>query len=258
MKYNIAKGQKKGTIVFIHGNSSSSKVYKDIMVCPEIECSKISLDLPGHGSNLEGYIHDEDFSLINYRNKLIAFINAIDDDVLLVGNSLGGHLAIEISKDIKRLKGLVVFGTPPVKKPINLEEAFLPVAALQTYLTENPTEEDIQSAMEVAVYDVKYANSLKEDFKKSNPKVRKAVFKAVSENKFLDQFEMFVNLGIPKFIIAGSHDPSVNPEYLKMVSEACNGNCELIHFENCGHYSSLENPKEFAETINVVANKVFK
>ncbi len=37
-------------------------------------------------------------------------------------------------------KGLVIFGTPPIKKPVNIEEAFLPVPELQTYLSENPSQ----------------------------------------------------------------------------------------------------------------------
>jgi pimeloyl-ACP methyl ester carboxylesterase len=258
MKHYIIKGNKKGTIVFIHGNSSSSAVFDEVMKSDVIVHSKIAVDLPGHGASKKGYDKLEDFSILNYRDKLISFIKTIDDDVLLVGNSHGGHIAIEISKEIKRLKGIVIFGTPPFKKPLNLEETFLPVPELQTYLTENPNEEEIESAAHVAVFNKKHANRIIEDFKRANPKVRMAILNDITENKLLDQFKMFINLNVSKYIIAGSHDPSVKPEYLKMVSDACNGHCELIHFENCGHYPSLEKPKEFAETINVMANKVFK
>lgn len=258
MKHTIIKGNKKGTILFIHGNSSSSVVFDEVMKSDLIAHSKITLDLPGHGASIKGYDALEDFSVINYRNKQMTFINTIDDDILLVGNSLGGHLAIEISKDIKKLKGIVIFGAPPLKKPLNLEEAFLPVPELQTYFTENPDEDEIESAANVAVFNKKYVNKIIEDFKSTNPKVRKAIVKDITENKLLDQFKIFINLNISKYIIAGSHDPSVNPEYLKMVSDACDGNCELIHFENCGHFPSLEKPKKFTETIYLIANKVFK
>ena len=258
MKYNIVKGINKGTIVFIHGNSSSSTVFDEIMKSETITQTKIAVDLPGHGSNLDGYIYDDDFSVISYRKKLIAFINTIDDDILMAGNSLGGHLAIEIAEDINRLKGLVIFGTPPLKKPINLEDAFLPVEALQTFFTENPANEEIESSVNVTVFNKELAYKIVEDFKKSNPKVRKAIVNDISQNSFLDQFKIFTNLKIRKYIIAGSHDPSVNPEYLKIVADACHGNCELIHFENCGHYASLEKPNEFVQTINLIGSKVFK
>ena len=141
MKKKIKVGSKKGTIVCLHGNSSSLIVFHPLFKSKLLDYSIISFDLPGHGDSIEKYKNHSNFSISFFKENLIKCINSIDDDILLVGNSLGGHLAIEISEEIKRLKGLLIFGSPPVKKPINFEEAFLPVAALQTYLTEKPTEE---------------------------------------------------------------------------------------------------------------------
>ena len=90
MKNNTVKGTKKGTIVFIHGNSSSSKVFEHIMKSDVIKQTKVAVDLPGHGLNSDNYSKDEDFSMASYRKKLIKLISQIDDDILLVGNSVGG------------------------------------------------------------------------------------------------------------------------------------------------------------------------
>ncbi len=94
--------------------------------------SRVAVDLPGHGSSVKGYDNEADFYMHSYCKVLLKLIASIDDDILLVGNSLGGHIAIEIAEDIKRLKGLVIFATPPVKKPLNLEDAFLPIVEFQT------------------------------------------------------------------------------------------------------------------------------
>ena len=147
MTYKIKKGQVKGTIVFIHGNSSSSFVFDEVLKCKSIPQTKIAVELPGHGINTNLGHEVKDFSIEVYRAKLIDLLSRIDDDVLLVGNSLGGHLVIEVAQEVNRLKGLVIFGTPPLKKPLNLEEAFLPVDALQTFFTENPTDTEIESAI---------------------------------------------------------------------------------------------------------------
>ncbi|MGM5470477.1 alpha/beta fold hydrolase [Flavobacteriaceae bacterium LMO-SS05] len=113
MKYYTVTVKQQGTIVFVQGNSSSFRVFKEVMNSKTISQTKIAINLPGHGANHDEFLNDEDFSVINYRKKLIQFINAIDDEVLLAGNSLGGHLVIEIAKDIERLKGLVIFTPPP-------------------------------------------------------------------------------------------------------------------------------------------------
>ena len=83
----------------------------------------------------------------------------------MVGNSLGGHLAMEIASSIKRLKGLVIFGAPPVKKPINFSDAFLQCDALSCFLTENPEVEDIKVATKTAVFDNTFVELLINDFK---------------------------------------------------------------------------------------------
>lgn len=257
MKYSIIKGKNKGTIVFIHGNSSSSNVFKKVLESDKISFTKIAIDLPGHGSSLDGYTIDEDFSIASYCNKLIAFLTQIDDDILLVGHSLGGHLAIEIVNKLLRLKGLIIFGTPPLKKPINFEEAFLPLPAMQTFFTENPTEIEIEEAANVTVYRKENAPKIIKDFKQANPTVRKALAVDLKKNRLSDQVQIFTKLKIPRYIIIGRQDPIVNLHYLEAIKNKCSGSCEIIYFDECGHYPSLEKPAEFTNTIKNIANNIF-
>lgn len=255
---NKIEGKEKGTIFCIHGNSSSSKVYQKLLDSKDVSYTKIAVDLPGHGSNQLKKESVNDFSFEAYKKYLINKIAEIEDDILLVGNSLGGHLAIEIAPKIKRLKGLVIMGTPPVKKPINFEEAFLPVEALNTFFTENPKEQEIIEVAKVTLVDKTNTSMFINDFKHTNPLVRKASAIEISENKLLNQFDVFTELAIPKYIIAGDFDLSVNREYLESVKNKCLGFCKIIDFENCGHYPSLDKPEEFIASINTIANQVFQ
>ncbi|MEW4925032.1 alpha/beta hydrolase [Algibacter sp. 2305UL17-15] len=258
MRYKVEKGSAKGTIVFVHGNSSSSIVFDEVLKSKLISQTKIAVDLPGHGNNAEAEDEVAKFSIENYRAKLIELINTIDDDILLVGNSLGGHLAIEIAEDIERLKGLIIFGTPPLKKPLNLEQAFLQVEPLQTFFTEYPTDIEIEPAIHQVSYAKECVPKLITDFKQANPKVRKAIMTDIAEDKFLDQYAVFTHLKPPKFIIAGKQDPSVNPEYLETVKDNCGESCELIKFDGCGHYPSIEKPEEFIKTLQTIVLRIFK
>lgn len=109
MKFNSKMGVSKGTIVCIHGNSSSSKVFYSLLNSEEISQTIIAVDLPGHGTAVNEKLPKEKlFSF--YKKELVNFINRIEDDIILIGNSLGGHLAVEIAKDISSLKGLVIMG----------------------------------------------------------------------------------------------------------------------------------------------------
>lgn len=256
MKYFSKTGLNKGTIIFIHGNSLSSLCFNDIVNSESVPYTKIAVDLPGHGTNLEGF-DEEDFSVKSYKKQLISFINKIDQDILLVGNSMGGHLAIEISDSIKRLKGIVICGTPPIKKPINFEEAFLPLPALQTFFVENPSDSEIEDVAKLTVFNPENAQQIITDFKRSNPKVRKAAATDLAANNWLDQFQLFTTLNIAKYIIIGKNDPIVNPNYLEEVLDQCDGDCEMLYFNDCGHYPSIEKPEEFNQAIKYIAQKIF-
>ncbi|TNJ43821.1 alpha/beta hydrolase [Tamlana fucoidanivorans] len=257
MKYIQRKGDKKGVVIFIHGNSSSSRVFH-LDGFEASHCySQIAIDLPGHGEAINENQTVEDFSISSYNKLCIDFINNLDEDILLVGNSLGGHIAIEIASHIRRLKGLVIFGTPPIKKPINFDEAFLPISELQTYFIENPLESQIKETAQLAVFDKDKSSIIIEDFKVTNPMVRLAVAKAIAEAAFQDEYEIFMNLNVNKYILAGTHDPSVNLEYLKYIAKQCDTNCELIIFEKCGHFISHEKPDAFNKAVAQIAKEVF-
>ena len=248
IEQNTAK-QHKGTIVLIHGNSSSSEIFKATTESDLIPYNKIAIDLLGHGNNQpESLNQEEHFSILAYKKDILKQLEHIEDDVLLVGNSLGGHIAIEIASQIKNLKGLVIFGTPPLKKPLNFDEGFLPVEELQTIFKEDPSHSEIETTINAIVNNKEASSLLISDFKKSNPLVRKAIANDAANSNFSNEFDYFTTTKTPKYIIAGDHDISINLNYLKEITALCNGNCELITFENCGHYPSIEQPEKFNNT----------
>lgn len=256
MLYQV-KGTKRGVIFCIHGNSSSSKVFGQLLNSDKIPNTKVSIDLNGHGNNQNENQKVADFSIQSHKEYVLKQLSKIDDDILLIGNSLGGHIAIEIADKVKKLKGLIIMGTPPVKKPINFEEAFIPVDALNTFLTENPSEKEIHQALEIAISDKsKIVNSIS-DFIKANPLVRKATLVDITGGKFQNQFSLFTKLNVPKYIIAGNSDPSVNRDYLKYVKDNCNSDCEVFDISNCGHFPSIDKSNEFIEIVRKVTKKVF-
>lgn len=255
MKHFHKIGKQRGTLILLHGNSSSIDVFSEIFNSSEIENSIITIPLPGHA-----YSDNQDhyqFSTANITKSLISFVNDLDEEIFLIGNSFGGHLAIEIASQIKNLKGLMIFGTAPLAKPLNFEEAFLPVEALQTFLTPNPNDDAIAEAVKVAIVNDKLHSKAISDFKATNPDVRVATANDIMNSNWQDQKEIFINLPITKFIVKGIQDPSVNPNYLEKIQQSCLGNCEMITLNNCGHYPTMEQPNKMIRIINKASKKVF-
>ena len=245
------------TIFCIHGNSSSAKIYDDLLQSKEIEQKVIALDLIGHGENQSSNFDVNDLSFEAQKRFLITEISKIEGNILLIGNSLGGHLAIEIAEEIPNLKGLVIMGTPPLKKPLNFEEAFVPVEGLDTFFTEHPEEETIYTTINKVVVNKGKVASIVEDFKKANPLVRVALANDLNEANFMDEYTIFKELAIPKYIISGDTDISINRDYLESLKNECADSCKIIDIENCGHYASADKPLEFIQKIKEITKEVF-
>ncbi|WKK66352.1 alpha/beta fold hydrolase [Lutimonas zeaxanthinifaciens] len=251
-------GTQPGTIFCIHGNSSSSRVFKDFLESNLIPQSKIVVDLPGHGDNNKGHFEQNDFTFDALKKYLVKLLENIDDDILLIGNSLGGHLAIEIAPEIEHLKGLVIMGTPPVKKPLNFEEAFISIPELNSFFKEDYTDEELDAFTGIALVNSSAKDVLSEDFKKCNPTVRSTLASDIMNGSFDDQYKIYTNLPFPKYIIAGDKDPSVKREYLNQVNELSKYGSKLIEIDNCGHYPSVDCPEKFIETIRIISQRIFK
>jgi pimeloyl-ACP methyl ester carboxylesterase len=253
----LKKGNKKGTLVFLHGNSSSAKVYNGILESGELPYTKIAIDLNGHGKNLNEQYGVEDFLISAQKELVHKVLSEIEEDVMLVGNSLGGHIAIEVADENPKVKGLLIMGTPPVKQPLNLDEAFVQSETLGVFFAENTSEELLHTSVAKVVHDTETVNLIIKDFQTANPVVRRAIAQDVTENNFKNQFKIFTELQIPKCIIAGDADPSVSKPYLEHVVDSCKGQCEMIKLQDCGHYPTLDQPKLFISNLNVLAAKVF-
>lgn len=257
MKY-ISKGQAKGTLFCIHGNSSSAKVFNSLLASKHLPYTKVAIELNGHGNNQNVNDTLDDFTFESQKKLIISELAEIDEDVLLIGHSLGGHLAIEVASEEEKVKGLVIMGTPPVKYPINFAEAFNPIETLNVYFEENPQENQLVAAMDILLSDGSKASAIIDDFLQANPLVRTAVAWDIMQNKLADEYTIFTMLNVPKFVIVGDSDPTLSRKYLEVVKKSSQNQCEIIEIANCGHFPSVDQPDKFVRIITRVADGVLK
>ena len=105
LAYAQSEGQGR-PVIFVHGNSSSSRTWDGIMAGPfgqRYRC--LALDLPGHGDSAPAK-NREDYSLPGYAHVLTGFGQATDaTDAVVVGWSLGGHIALEAAPHLPAAAG---------------------------------------------------------------------------------------------------------------------------------------------------------
>ncbi len=257
LKISKNEGDRNDNIVFIHGIASSSRIFHPLIESEHLaEYNKILIDLPGHGQTI--YFGDNSaYSIENYKQVILEAIKNIPN-VLLVGNSIGGNLSLEISDQLPNIKGIVMFASPPFKSPINPDEIFLRNEALLYFLMEEVPNEAIDSIFQLAVLNKDAIPLIREDFYSCDPRVRSVLgTELLGGNGFSDQYKAFQELSIPKYIIHGLQDPSVNGNYLQELCELSKGIAEFIPVENCGHYATVDQPEFVSLKLKEIADSVF-
>jgi len=249
------KGKREETIVFIHGNSSSSRVFNKIFTENELPFNLISFDLPGHGKSP----HNNEYSFEIFKGASLDLIRNIERDVLLIGHSLGGHLALEIAQEIPNLKGLVISGAPPFEKPMVLNEVFLPNPNIDTLFSENPSEDDIKKLLNSIVKNKTAIPIIKDDLLLTDSKVRSALAVDLSkEETFLDEKAIFLSLPVKKFIIHGEDDSLINLNYLHKLKHESNNSFDILMIKDCGHYPTIEQPEKFLQHLLYISIDTFQ
>lgn len=242
-------------IVLIHGNSSSEKTFDEVKKYINKEYSITTFDLPGHGNSINT-CNIEEFHFKKYLDEVLSVINELEGEIIIYGNSLGGHIAIEIAPEIYNLRGIIIAGTPPLKHPLNLAEGFNLVDALLVYFEENPLDNRVINALDDLITNKSCITQMFDDFSRTNPLVRLALAKNIeSENVFQNQYQIFKRLTCNKLIIEGDRDNLISSEYLNRISVECYSDLKRIN--NCGHFPQIERPIEFSKVLMTFCENSF-
>ncbi|KIW03901.1 uncharacterized protein PV09_04744 [Verruconis gallopava] len=114
-------------ILLLHGNSFCLKIWKHIFSSDLARTHRIvAIDYPGHGDSSDAYDARRSYNQAAYADAALQVLKqlAAPKNIIVVGWSLGGHVAIEIVLRCSRVKGIVITGTPPVDVEEEVDRAF--------------------------------------------------------------------------------------------------------------------------------------
>ena len=259
-------------VIFIHGNSSSGKIFKKQFQEFGKNYRLIAIDLPGHGeSELP-----TDISNITYPGlaQLIAeIIEKLDiEKTAVVGWSLGGRIAFELSHIIpNKIQGMLVTGTAPIAVSQGIKKGFTPTIIPFTHFEPSPisevlgykkqfTKDQGREFMGLAGFNVDSpeASFIIDDAVKTDGFVRHHLIESFNKGQATDNLDIVRNMRHPLAMVVGEKDRGVNLDYL--TNQVNYGNLwkNKVHtISNANHAAFWSDSQEFNSILKVFLKDIY-
>jgi pimeloyl-ACP methyl ester carboxylesterase len=234
--------------LLIHGNSASSVAFRQQIDSPLGARFRLAaIDLPGHGASDNAPDPAATYSLPGYAAVVAEAARQLGiADGVLVGWSLGGHIALEASRLLPELAGLMIFGTPPLAYPPDMAAAFLPDPAMGILFQEALSDDEVA---------VRVAGMLREgaplppefiaDVRRSDGSFRSHLLNSIGTVGFADEVQLVAGLKIPLAIIHGGRERVVSGDYISALAMPTLWRGAVQTIAEAGHTPPWETPAAF-------------
>jgi pimeloyl-ACP methyl ester carboxylesterase len=251
LAFRQSEGQER-PVIFVHGNSCSSRTWEPILRSPfgqRFRC--LAFDLPGHGNSARAE-DPVDYSLPGYAKVLVGFAEATNtQDAVIVGWSLGGHIALEAAPHLPAAPGFVIFGTPPIATADQMAEAFLPNPAMATSFAPSVSDDEARAYAEAftAPRSALDLDEIVADVLRTDGAARAGLGASLAEGRYADEIALVTALTKPLAILHGEGEQLINLGYLRTLSIPALWRGELQLIPGAGHAPHLETPEAFTALL---------
>lgn len=244
-------------VLLIHGNSSSSRAFERQLDSDLGRTHRlVALDLPGFGDAQPVSDPDAVLGLQGWARIVVKAAEALGmEDAVLVGWSLGGHVALEALAALPHCKGVLIFGTPPLAFPPDMGAAFLPNPAMGAAFHATPSEEEMRAFID-AFFAPDYPDApafYLEDARRADDRARPAVAASIRPDGYQDEVEIVRNLRIPLAVVQGEQEQLVGLAYLEGLEMPTLWRGQVQVIRDAGHAPQWEQPALFNSLLAAFA-----
>ncbi|MBI9106982.1 MAG: alpha/beta hydrolase [Spirochaetales bacterium] len=206
-------------IICIHGNSLSQKIFDPLWGNTSLSrFPLVTFDFPGHGVSARPDQPEETYSMTGYAKFIELLLSELGiSEVVLLGFSLGGHIAIEAAGNNigSIVKGIFMIGSPPLEHLEDFSEAFLPLPEGASLFVETITRRQVEIiAANISDNEEEYP-VFAAAIESSDPSTRKYLMQSIAAGGYHNEHEFLVKTKIPVMSVYGENDRMVNIAYLK-------------------------------------------
>jgi pimeloyl-ACP methyl ester carboxylesterase len=220
-------GQGDLPVVLIHGNSLSREVFrKQLGGALSRKHRLVAFDLPGHGDSSDAQNASRTYTLSGLADAAIEVLALLGlKEVVVVGWSLGGHIAMEMASRSTGIRGLLICGAPPVA-PQRMAEGFVKTPHMKLAGRRHFGPSDIDAFGE-GIFGVPLPVEFRCAIARADGLARKTIFAAARSGAGIDQRRFVENCPVPLAVVNGSEDPFIKldyfetPQYANLWTERC-------------------------------------
>lgn len=249
-------------ILFLHGNSLGAFTFFKQLKDPLLQKYRcITFDFPGHGDSASSANPTNDYSMpgmIKIIEEVIKSLNL--STLILAGHSFGGHLLLEaMAGELQeKIKGLIIFGSPPMTTPPTFNEMFFPLPEAALIFKE--TLDDSEAASLASVFIKKtdpQIHEIKQSIKNTDPLFRKYLGESIMTGNTMNEMAILSNIKVPVAIFHGRDDQIVNPVYFEKLNFDNLWRNKILMIANAGHCVQMENAKVFNHSLSEFCEFIF-
>lgn len=242
----VEEAGKGGTpVLFIHGNSSCRAVFRRQLQSQLSDAHRlITFDLPGHGQSSDAPDPIRTYTLPGLADAVIELLAKLRlSEVTIVGWSLGGHIGIEMLPRFPGMMGLIVTGTPPIRRG-SFADGF--VISPHFQLASRPVLSDADvDAFARAMFGEPVEPFLREAIVRCDGRFRQQLFEAGRAGAGIDQRLAVEINSTPLAVVNGSADRLVNLDYLETIAYRNLWRKKCHRLEGVGHAPFWHAPAEY-------------
>jgi len=232
-------------VLLIHGNSSSRAVFRNQLAGQLAETHHlIAFDLPGHGESSDAPDPERSYTRSGLAQAALELLERLGvTDVVLLGWSLGGHVAIEMVPRLPRLRGLLITGAPPVARG-GMAEGFQGAPHMGAAGKQELSDAEVDAFLQV-IFGGSADSMLRAAVRRTDGRFRKRLFEAARAGDGVDQRQVVETSPVPLAVVNGGADRIVKLDYFDRVAyrNLWEGHCHRL--EARGHAAFWEAPDEF-------------
>ena len=245
-------GGPKPAVVLLPGNSLSVEAtYGALAAEPALaDFRLVAFDWPGCGASPWNAAWYGPVQLMSVLRQVLAALAV--PACVVVGHSLGGHLALGALPQLPQVRGLLLSGTPPVGSAADLGAAFRPDPRMgylyQAHLTEAELAELVPALLRSNAPAALQAG-VKSALRLSDPAFRTVLASEIGAGNLADELAVLRHTAVPVALAHGADDALVSEAYLHQVAVPSRWGAPVHVFGEAGHMPMLETPAAFAALL---------